>query len=57
MNEWEHLVLEIQNGAAWAIYSVVGYIWLVVWWGIFYLIYIEKNYLITFLELSVKRFT
>ncbi|WP_026584707.1 hypothetical protein [Bacillus sp. J33] len=35
VNEFEHLVNQFQQGAYWSIYTMAGYLYLVVWWGIF----------------------
>ncbi len=32
MNEFEHLFSQLQQGAVWSIYTVIGYIFLLVWW-------------------------
>lgn len=32
MNEFEHLVSQLQKGASWAIYSIIGYLFLFIWW-------------------------
>ncbi|MFP7237255.1 hypothetical protein [Bacillus altitudinis] len=32
MNEFEHLFSQLRQGAVWAIFTVIGYIFLLVWW-------------------------
>lgn len=35
MNEYEHLVSQLQQGAFWSIFTIVGYLFLVLWWILF----------------------
>ncbi|WLR42757.1 hypothetical protein LC087_00465 [Bacillus carboniphilus] len=35
MNEFEHLVSQLQQGAAWSIFVTIGYLFLLFWWLIF----------------------
>ncbi|MEW5549971.1 hypothetical protein ABGT22_08345 [Peribacillus frigoritolerans] len=35
LNEFEHLVSQLQEGAIWSLYVVVGYLFLLVWWFVF----------------------
>ncbi|MEL3971135.1 hypothetical protein AAEO50_02495 [Rossellomorea oryzaecorticis] len=35
MNEFEHLVSQLQDGAVWSYFTVLGYLFLVVWFGFF----------------------
>jgi hypothetical protein len=35
MNEFEHLIIHLQQGSIWAIYTIVGYLFLLVWWVLF----------------------
>jgi hypothetical protein len=42
MNEWELLVIDLQDGAIWAIYSILGYVWIGVWWVVFF-IYLKRR--------------
>ncbi|SIS52128.1 hypothetical protein [Salimicrobium flavidum] len=35
MNEFEHLVSQLQQGAIWSILVVIGYLFLLVWWAFF----------------------
>ena len=35
MNEFEYLVNEFQQGAIWSVFVMVGYLFLIVWWGLF----------------------
>jgi hypothetical protein len=37
MNEFEHLVSQLQQGSIWSIYTIVGYAFLLVWWILFLL--------------------
>lgn len=39
LNELEHLVNQLQQGAVWSIYVVIGYLYLLVWW----LLFLSKN--------------
>lgn len=34
-NELEHLLAEIQLGSLWSIYVMIGYFYLLLWWGMF----------------------
>ncbi|WP_311520271.1 hypothetical protein [Paenibacillus albidus] len=34
-NEFEHLVSQLQQGAIWSIFATIGYLFLLVWWGLF----------------------
>ena len=35
MNEFEYLVSQLQQGAIWSVFVMVGYLFLIVWWGLF----------------------
>ncbi|KHE68117.1 hypothetical protein [Halobacillus sp. BBL2006] len=35
MNEFEYLVSQLQQGAFWSIYVLIGYFFLLGWWGLF----------------------
>lgn len=35
LNEFEYLILQLQQGAIWSVYTMVGYLYLFVWWGMF----------------------
>lgn len=35
LNEFEHLVTQLQQGAIWSIYTIIGFLFLIVWWVIF----------------------
>lgn len=35
MNEFEHLISQIKQGAIWSIYTISGYLFLFVWWVLF----------------------
>ncbi|CAM4147759.1 hypothetical protein [Lederbergia lenta] len=35
MNEFEHLISQLQQGAIWSIFTIVGYSFLLVWWFLF----------------------
>ncbi|KAA0542754.1 hypothetical protein FZW96_21165 [Bacillus sp. BGMRC 2118] len=35
LNEFQHLIQELQRGAAWSIYAFLGYLLLIIWWGLF----------------------
>ncbi|MFS0638386.1 hypothetical protein AB1K84_21015 [Mesobacillus foraminis] len=39
MNEFEHLVQHLQQGSAWAMYALIGYLCLIFYWGLFLLKY------------------
>lgn len=36
IDEWQHLVMELQQGALWAIFILIAAIYLIVWWGLFF---------------------
>ncbi len=36
-NEFEHLVIHLQQGSMWSIFTVTGYLFLLVWWGLFFI--------------------
>lgn len=35
MNEFEYLVSQLQQGAIWSVFVMVGYLFLIIWWGLF----------------------
>ncbi|WP_421379677.1 hypothetical protein ACOJQI_16005 [Bacillus salacetis] len=35
MNEFEHFVSQLQQGAIWSILVAIGYLFLLVWWALF----------------------
>lgn len=35
MNEFEHLISQLQQGAIWSIFIIIGYLFLLVWWFLF----------------------
>ncbi|MFD2212127.1 hypothetical protein [Metabacillus endolithicus] len=35
MNEFEHLVSQIQQGAMWSIFTLIGFMFLFLWWVLF----------------------
>ena len=35
MNEFEYLVSQLQQGAIWSVFVMVGYLFLIVWWSLF----------------------
>ncbi len=35
MDEFEYLVSQLQQGAIWSVFVMVGYLFLIVWWGLF----------------------
>nr|WP_233710995.1 hypothetical protein [Lederbergia citrisecunda] len=35
-NEVEHFLSQLQQGAIWAIYSFLGYLYIIVWWVLFF---------------------
>lgn len=43
MNEFEHLVSQIKQGAIWSIYTIVGYLFVFVWWVLFLRKYRQVN--------------
>lgn len=36
MNEFEHLLSQLQQGAIWSIFVIIGYLFLLVWWFLFF---------------------
>ena len=36
MNEFEHLVSQFQQGAIWSVFVIIGYLFLLVWWVLFF---------------------
>ncbi|WP_164669771.1 hypothetical protein [Virgibacillus doumboii] len=44
MNEFEHLVSQLQQGAIWSVFVVLGYLFLLLWWISFLLKVKEKMY-------------
>ena len=32
MNEFEHLFSQLQQGTVWSIFTVIGYVFLLIWW-------------------------
>ena len=34
MDEFEHLFSQLQQGTVWSILTVIGYVFLLVWWGL-----------------------
>jgi hypothetical protein len=37
LNEFEHLLNQLQQGAIWSIYVITGYLYALVWWILFFL--------------------
>jgi hypothetical protein len=35
LNEFEHLVTQLQQGSIWSIYAIIGFLYLLVWWVMF----------------------
>ncbi|CDQ20035.1 hypothetical protein [Halobacillus karajensis] len=35
LNEFEYLVSQLQHGAFWSIFVIIGYFFLLGWWGLF----------------------
>ena len=35
MNEFDYLVYELQQGAIWSLFTITGYLFLLVWWIVF----------------------
>ena len=35
MNEFEHLISQLQQGAFWSIFTTIGYLFLLVWWFLY----------------------
>ncbi|MFD1019540.1 hypothetical protein [Thalassobacillus hwangdonensis] len=35
VNEFEHLVSELQQGAVWTVYIILGLLYLIAYWGLF----------------------
>ncbi|WP_121610817.1 hypothetical protein [Mesobacillus foraminis] len=42
VNEFEHLVYHFQQGSAWAMYALIGYLYLIFYWGLFLLKYKKR---------------
>lgn len=42
-NEIEYLISHFQQGFVWAIFVIIGYVFVLVWWLFFYLIIKSKN--------------
>ncbi|MFC4323093.1 hypothetical protein [Litchfieldia salsa] len=42
-NEFEHLISQLQLGAVWSIFTIAGYLYLVVWWILFFFKRRSKN--------------
>lgn len=36
LNEFEHLIIELQQGSIWSIYIGIGYLYILVWWVLFF---------------------
>jgi hypothetical protein len=36
LNEFEHLVNQLQQGSIWSIYAIIAYLYLLVWWVLFF---------------------
>lgn len=36
LNEFEHLVIQSQQGSIWSIYTIIGCLYLLVWWVLFF---------------------
>lgn len=43
MNEFEHLISQLQQGAIWSMFTIIGYLYLLVWWVLFLLKSKTKN--------------
>lgn len=43
LNEFQHLVSELQQGSLWAVYACSGYLFLVVWWIMLFLKIIARQ--------------
>lgn len=43
MNEYEHFLDQLQQGAIWPIYALTGYLFLFLWWGLFLFKRNKKN--------------
>lgn len=35
LNEFEHIVSQLQQGSIWSIYTFIGFLYLLIWWAIF----------------------
>ena len=35
LNEFEHLVTQLQQGSIWSIYAIISFLYLLVWWVMF----------------------
>ncbi|OPA78718.1 MULTISPECIES: hypothetical protein [Paenibacillus] len=46
INEFEHLIIQLQQGAIWSIYIILGNLFLLLWWVLFLLKIKSKNQVI-----------
>ncbi len=46
MNEFEYLIFQLQQGATWSIFTIVGYLYLLFWWVLFLLKRKTRNQII-----------
>ncbi|UOQ50183.1 hypothetical protein MUN88_09060 [Gracilibacillus caseinilyticus] len=42
MNEFEHLLNQFFQGAVWSIFTLIGYLFLLIWWSLF--LFKKKSY-------------
>ncbi|RFB11411.1 hypothetical protein DZB84_21005 [Bacillus sp. HNG] len=43
IDEYEHLISQLQLGATWSIFTIIAYMFLLVWWVLFFLKIKSKN--------------
>jgi|GEM_PF-692954 len=43
VDEFEHFISQLQIGAPWSIYAILGYCFLVVWWVIYFILLFKKR--------------
>ncbi|ATP40508.1 hypothetical protein CSE16_10865 [Solibacillus sp. R5-41] len=43
VNEFEHLVTQLQQGSFWSIFVIIAFLYLLVWWGMFLIKNVKKE--------------
>jgi hypothetical protein len=43
INEFEHLLKQLQQGSIWSIYAIIGHFYILVWWVLFFIKSKNKN--------------
>jgi hypothetical protein len=46
MNEFEHFISQLQQGAIWSLFTIIGYLFLLAWWVLFLFKIKTKNQVI-----------